>query len=156
MSKPLFFFLLMTVLFAGCNENRIYSESSTLSDNYEWVKSDNRVFKFEIIDTVPSYSLTMSFRYAYGYPYKELKVQAVRTDPKGKQSTARYSLSVRDEDGKYVGDAAGDIWDSEHLVIPEIKFNLPGVYKYEVTHDMPVKNVVFAMEIGMIVAKLEN
>lgn len=149
-------FILFAVSFAllSCQpEGRVYSDHKELSPELEWLKKDKREFNVPIEDTDTKYDLSLSFRYATGFPYKTLNVSVTRISPSGEELVKEYQLKVRDDKGDYIGDPGLDIWDSEHLVDEGVSYDEKGNYKYIIEHNMAQNPVNFAMEIGMMVDK---
>jgi gliding motility-associated lipoprotein GldH len=131
----------------------VFSEHQTLSPDYEWLKKDKRSFIIPIDDTKQKFNLSLSFRYANGYPYKSVLVNLEIKSPSGKINQKNYELIVRKEDGSYIGDAGYDIWDSEHLIEKDIAFNEKGDYTFTLSQATPNDPLNFAMEIGVILDK---
>ncbi|NQY67853.1 MAG: hypothetical protein HRT72_09050 [Flavobacteriales bacterium] len=152
MKKTLVIALLSAGLFA-CNENRIYSDHQELSPQVEWKKADTREFEVPVEDNSQAYNFGLSFRFAHGYQFKVAKIKVTETSPSGKEEVNEYELKIRDDKGEYIGEAGYDIWDSEHVIVPNKKFSETGVYKYKLEHVMPQDPLNFAMEIGVILDK---
>lgn len=151
------FLILIVLAFAltACQpEGRVYKNHQKLSPNYEWFQKDIREFKVPIENKDIAYNLSLAFRYANGYQYRVAKVNVMETSPSGKVALKAFELKVRDENDKYIGEAGFDIWDSEHLVEPNKKYEETGTYTYVITHDMPKDPLLFAMEIGVVLDKL--
>ncbi len=152
------FLVILTLSFAlfSCQpEGRVYSDHKELSPELEWLQKDKREFKVPIEDTDTKYDLSLSFRYATGFPYKALNVSVTRISPNGKEMVKEYQLQVRSDYGDYIGDPGLDIWDSEHLVDEGISYEEKGTYTYVIEHLMPQDPVNFAMDIGLILDKAE-
>ena len=146
-------FLLISL--SACQpEGRVYVKHKKLSHDVEWVRTDVREFKVPVEDNSIPYNFSLSFRFAQGYQYRVALVQVVETSPSGKKTTKDYELKIRDENDKYIGDAGYDIWDSEHLVEPNKKYEEQGAYTYVISHKMPKDPLYFAMEIGVILDKI--
>ena len=142
----------VAIIFIGCqSKSRIYSENQELSPQMEWLKSDVKTFKVKIDDPKKSYKLSLAFRYAEGYSSKLLKVSVIEISPTKKEKVVKYVLKIINEKGEYIGDPGLDIWDSEHLVEQNKKYQEKGVYTYKIEHQMPSDVVNMAMEIGLIV-----
>lgn len=149
--------LTIVISMVACQpEGRVYVKHAELSPDLEWLKKDVREFKVPIEDNSIAYNLSLSFRYAYGYQFKVVKVKVTETSPSGKKNVSNFDLSVRDEDGNYIGEPGYDIWDSEHLVVPNKQFSETGTYTYVIEHNMPIDPVNFAMEIGVIFDKVKQ
>lgn len=142
----------VAIIFIGCqSKSRIYSENQELSPQMEWLKSDVKTFKVKIDDPKKSYKLSLAFRYAEGYSSKLLKVSVIEISPTKKEKVVKYDLKIINEKGEYIGEPGLDIWDSEHLVEQNKKYQENGVYTYKIEHQMPSDVVNMAMEIGLIV-----
>jgi gliding motility-associated lipoprotein GldH len=141
------------VLFSCQPEGRVYSDHKELSPELEWLQKDKREFQVPIEDADTNYDLSLSFRYATGFPHKTLNVKVTEISPSGSEQVKEYKLQVRDDKGGYIGDPGLDIWDSEHLVDENISYDEKGTYTYVIEHIMPQDPVNYAMEIGLIIDK---
>lgn len=137
-------------------EDRIYAEHQELSPEVEWLKKDTRTFKVPVTDNNQTYNLSLSFRYANGYQYPTANVKVTETSPSGKEVVKEYELKVREDNGNYIGEAGYDIWDSEHLVEPNKKYQETGTYTYVIEQNTPVDPLNFAMEIGVVLDKVKK
>ncbi|MBL4862424.1 MAG: hypothetical protein JKY09_05335 [Crocinitomicaceae bacterium] len=148
--------LAITVSFISCQqEGRIYAEHQDLSPELEWLRKDTREFKVPINDNSQAYTMSLSFRYASGFQTQFAKVKVTETSPSGKVSVNEYDLKIREDNGDYIGDPALNIWDSEHLIESDKKFDESGTYTYVLEHNMPNDPLNFAMEIGFIVDEVK-
>ncbi len=142
----------VAIIFIGCqSKSRIYSENQELSPQMEWLKSDVKTFKVKIDDPKKSYKLSLAFRYVEGYSSKLLKVSVIEISPTKKKKVVKYDLKIINQKGEYIGEPGLDIWDSEHLVEQNKKYQEKGIYTYKIEHQMPSDVVNMAMEIGLIV-----
>lgn len=153
MKKLLTAFVLATTLIACQSEDRIYSENQELSPDFEWLKEDTRTFKVPIEDKSLSYDMRLSFRFAEGFPFQIAQVKVTETSPSGKKTVSEYDLKVRKANGEYIGDPGYDIWDSEHLVEANKKYEETGTYTYLIEQNTPADPLNYAMEIGLILDK---
>ena len=149
--KNIIALLVVGILLFSCTpEGEIYNEHQELSPEVEWLKKDTRKFEVPIKDNSSTYDMSLSFRYAEGYPYKVAKVLVVEKSPSGKETEFEFDLKVRKDNGDYIGEGSLDIWDSEHLVQKGKKFEETGTYTYTIQHNMPRDPMPMAMEIGVI------
>ncbi len=154
MNKYLICISIIALVFSSCQpEGRIYEEHEKLSPDIEWLKKDVIEFKVPIEETNQTYKMSLTFRFANGYQFREAKVKVKEISPSGKEKTFNYSLKIRDASGEYIGEAGYDIWDSEHLVEPNKMYEESGQYTYLIEHDMPADPLNFAMEVGIIIDK---
>ena len=154
--KNLFVAVFISITFASCQpEGRVFIEHQELSPEVEWLKEDTRTFNVPVEDNNKTYNLSLSFRYAYGFQYNAARILLTETSPNGEKTQQSYDLKVRDEKGEYIGEAGYDIWDSEHLIVPNKRFLEKGVYTYTIEHEMPDDVLNFAMEIGVILDEVK-
>ncbi|MBL4592585.1 MAG: hypothetical protein JKX68_02075 [Flavobacteriales bacterium] len=152
--KKLLTVLAIAVSLLACQpEDRIFVEHQDLSPELEWLKKDKKTFKVPIEDNNQVYNMSLSFRYANGYQYPTVNVKVIETSPSGKETVKEYELKVRETNGDYIGEAGFDIWDSEHLVEANKKYEETGTYTYVIEQNTPVNPLNLAMEIGLILDK---
>lgn len=144
---------LAVILFASCNENRIYNEHFDPSGNLEWNRNEIVKHDIEIIDISSKYNLFLTLRFAVGYSFPVCDIILIETSPSGKVNEYTYRFLTRDEKG-YIGDIAGDIIDLEDLWQEGREFEEAGVYHYELSHDMTDDKIHMVMEVGMMVDKV--
>jgi len=100
-----------------------------------------------------TYDLSVSFRYAEGYIFDVLRINIKEITPSGIEQNTSHDLKIREANGEYIGEAGFDIWDSEHLIQSELKYEETGTYTYIIEHDMPTDPLNYSMEIGLILDK---
>lgn len=146
--------LIVAIVFISCQpEGRVFVEHQDLSAELEWLKEDVKEFKVPVKDNSINYNLSLTFRYANGFPYPNAMVKVTEISPSGKETVSEYDLKVRKENGEYIGEPGYDIWDSEHLVVPNKKFEETGTYTYRIEQNTPVDPLNFVMEIGIALDK---
>ncbi len=154
--KKIVTILILTAVITGCQpKDRIYVKHLELSPRLEWLKKDVREFKVPITDNSITYDMSLSFRYASGYQYPDVKVKVTEYSPGGEETVKEYDLKVKDEKGDYIGEAAYEIWDSEHLIESSRKFEETGIYTYVIEHNMPDDPLDLALEIGLVLDKVK-
>ena len=152
--KKLLTVLVIAIGLMSCEpDGSVYVEHQELSPELEWLKKDVRTFKVPVTDNKQAYNLSLSFRYATGYQYPTANVKVTETSPSGKETIKEYDLKVREENGDYIGEPGFDIWDSEHLVEANKKYEETGTYIYVIEQNTPVDPLNFAMEIGVVLDK---
>lgn len=146
--------ILLTCLFFSCQqEGRVYVQHQDLSPNVEWLRKDVREFKVPIENKDIDYNLSLSFRYATGYQYQIARLKVTEISPSGKETSKNHELKIRKDNGDYIGDPGYDIWDSEHMIEADKKYEETGTYTYLIEHIMPNDPLHFAMAVGVILDK---
>jgi len=70
--------------------------------------------------------------------------------------TKDYNIFLRNTDGSFKGDGAGDLWDITYPVFTDITLPDAGIYKFEVQNVMPIMELPDIMDVGLIVRKAEK
>jgi len=153
MKNVVFIIICIGAFFSCSQEGRVYSENKELSPEVVWSKSDSREFKVPIDNINMTYDLSVSFRYAEGYIFDVLRINIKEITPSGIEQNTSHDLKIREANGEYIGEAGFDIWDSEHLIQSELKYEETGTYTYIIEHDMPTDPLNYSMEIGLILDK---
>ena len=84
-----------------------------------------------------------------------LMVKVTEVSPSGVETVNEYDLVVANNKGEYIGEAGFDIWDSEHLVEANKKYEETGEYTYIIEQNTPVDPLNYAMEIGIILDEVK-
>lgn len=148
----LIFLSLILYLFVACNSNNTYKHYESL-ENYEW-KRDNAIeFDVTIDDTTNNYDVYLAIRHTSYYPYANLLVNITSYDPDKNMRSLDFEFFLRDNNGNFKADGAGDIWDIDFLTYEDISYPKPGTYKYIVSNYMPYVSTPDIMEVGLIVKK---
>ncbi|HAW52070.1 MAG TPA: hypothetical protein DCX54_07065 [Flavobacteriales bacterium] len=153
MKKGLFSVAFMLLIIGSCNENRLYDTLIAPPGDLEWNRSDKLSFDIEIIDTSIEYNQFISFRHAVGYAFSACYLKIEETSPDGEITEYHTSVPIADSDG-YSGDCHGDICDLEVLWLQNRTFNSPGVYHYQISHEMKQDKIHMVMLVGMILDKV--
>lgn len=146
--------ILLPTLFFGCSKNKVFEKFEKFSNN-EWPMDKVVSFDVAIEDTSAFYDISIPVRHVDNFPYDGLLVVMTINTPSGEERSKKYKLKLRDDDGKFIGDGSGDIWDATVSVIKKTKFNKAGTYKFELVNDMPKTPTPSVMEIGLRVEKSE-
>jgi len=138
--------ILLTIGLFSCG-NETFKEYHTFSDIL-WHKSD--IVKFDVnIETSGEYNIYLPLRYTYGCPYKSVPIDIKFISPSGKEQTISKEIKIMDENNKYIGEGAGDIWDTEELIAENYKFDEKGKYKVEISQISSEETLAFIMEVGL-------
>jgi len=150
MKKLLIIFCALCMV--ACGKNKVFEKFEKFDDN-EWPMNKTVKFDLQIDDTAALYNVYVPVRHTDNYPYDALLINLSYDAPNGESHTKNFKLKFRDAGGKFMGDVAGDIWDEKTLVMGKTKFNSIGIYKFEITDDMPKTPTPCVMEVGLTVEK---
>ena len=133
----------------ACHPERKFHERQTIKSS-KWEKKQVLDFEINIENNINSYNLVLDLRYFYGYYFNNLVIKLQETSPSGKETTMDFDLVIREKNGDYLGDIAGDFCD---LLIPlknKINYKEKGIYKYRISHIMEENTIPLIDEVGLI------
>ncbi|VXB69038.1 conserved hypothetical protein [Flavobacterium sp. 9AF] len=104
------FYLLLTIVFLSCDQNKIYSEYTSDFENNRWDSNDTKNFSFTIEkDEVGDILLHLS--HIYDYNFQMIPLQISIAFPDGHTEDIPINLEIKDANGKELGECSGDICD---------------------------------------------
>ncbi len=151
--KKIFFALIIALFLFSCGKNKVYEKLIEMDDN-EWPMNKTLTFEVPVKDTSSFYTVYIPVRHIDNYPYDGLLVNVTINTPSGEERSKNYKLKLRDENGKFIGNPGGDIWDADVPIMVKTKFNSIGAYKFEIINRMPTTPTVCIMEVGLKVVKV--
>jgi len=151
--KNLILFSSLLLLFS-CGKNKVFEKYEKF-DNYDWAPGKIVKFDVPIEDTSAYYKIIVPVRHTDNYPYDGLLINFSYDTPNSENHTERCKMNFRDNDGKFKGDVAGDIWDESTVLFEKIKFNAIGIYKFEITNNMQKIPTEGIMELGLRIEKVK-
>lgn len=155
MKKTILMFAILSALLISCSKNKVF-EKYTSIENHKW-KRDNLIrFDVDIKDVKTNYDVTLALRHSTYYSFANIRVNVTITFPAGDIRTKDYNILIRDTDGSFKGDGAGDLWDITYPVFTDITLPDAGIYKFEVQNVMPLMELPDIMDVGLIVRKTEK
>ncbi len=155
MKKYLIIIVLSIFALTACNKSKIYEERHKF-DNYTWNRFKPLFFEVPVNDIKSEYNVYLTLRHITQYPYDNLKTNLTMYAPSGEERTTRHTFIIKDEDGKFLGAGAGDLWDVELLVKGKMVFNEEGTYKFQIDNLMDYYDIVGLMDLGLVVKKAEK
>lgn len=149
---PFLGLLAMMLFLSSCNQDQVFKKYLPLLDK-QWPR--NKVLKFEvnITDTSGIHQLVTAFRYVSYIKHKAIKIQLTSSSPSGKNDIEVIEIPIKDENGKHLGEAIGDVADIKKTVRENLKFGEKGIYSFEFKQMMVPEDVGGIMEVGLIISK---
>ncbi len=145
MGKASVFFLFLGVLiFASCDDKRVYDEYQTIPG--EWHRDSIVRFHFDAPDTLSNYNLFLNLRNNSRYDFSNIYLITEINFPKGKviSDTLQYEMAA--PSGKWLGTGFGDVKESKLWYKENIRFNEPGQYVVTVQHAMRKRDSIQGIE----------
>jgi gliding motility-associated lipoprotein GldH len=155
MKRNLFILIILTAFMVSCNHDKVFEKYEKMNDN-KWLKSQSLTFEVPIEDTSSVYDISLTVRHADYYTYANILVTIDQVTPVGEERYKNFDLRLRKNDGSFIGDGSGDIWDTKILVYKKMSFNNKGTYKFVVENHMPYVETEGIMEIGFVVEKAKD
>ena len=110
-------------------------------------------FEVAVKDVKSEYNIYLTLRHITQYPYDNLKINLTVYAPSGEERTTLHTFPIKDKEGKFLGDGAGDLWDVKLLVKGKYMFNQEGNYKFQIDNLMDYYDIVGLVDLGLIVEK---
>jgi len=149
MNKLFVIFLITAVsFFTACNDT--YRDFQSVND-MKWYDTDVKTFDVTIPED-GNYDLIFAVRHSTGYPFTTIKINIEEMMPDGKIYEKDAEFPVADENGKYIGEVTGQLWDIE-AAFDENVFLKKGKYKFRIRHNMNHDPVILVIDVGLIVRK---
>lgn len=143
--------LLFSIIVLSSCSNDIHFKEFKKTDNLEWLQSDAKLVSFENTDDSSYFDLYFGFRYAQGFQYNAINANIKELTPFGNFEIPITAKTIND-DGTYIGDGSGDIWDLEIPLRKHIQL-AKGKYSYIISHTMPTNKLQMVMEVGIVIKK---
>lgn len=145
--------VIITILFAGCNNNTVFKEYEKF-DDVSWSKLDILNFEFPVNEK-EEYDFYLALRHHTDFPYSFIDVNITFFTPDGEMRSRDYHFRLKNTKLEWKGDGMGELWDIELLIRKEMVFNKGGICKIRIENRMRKVETPGIMEIGLIVKKSE-
>lgn len=153
--KQLLFVLPVLILvFSSCDTGRILDENKELPENI-WDRTNIVSFNVNLTDTLAPHNVYINVRNADGFPYSNLFLFIHSTFPNGEKFTDTLECVLADAKGKWLGSGMGDIYDNQIPFKHNVRFRLPGTYKFELEQGMRLEKLPLIMDVGIRIEKVK-
>lgn len=153
MRKPFMILpLALTILlaFTACNQDNVYSKKQKLGDK-AWDKDE--IFEFTAdIDEAGNYQPVFVFRHHTAFAPPAMDVDVEVTSPSGETMNETFTVTVKDEEGEFLSDGAGDYWDLEQEILNDLSFDEPGAYHFQISHPYNDR-IPLVLSVGLKIKK---
>lgn len=146
--------IILSILFASCNKNVVFSEYKKLPEE-GWSISNKLSYDVNIEDNNKYHNVFLTVRHADSYPYSNLYLFLTTTYPDGKVSKDTLECILANKKGEWQGDGAGDLWDNKIPLKKNLRFPQNGKYTFTFEHGMRSDPLPLILDFGMIVEKVD-
>jgi gliding motility-associated lipoprotein GldH len=150
--KRFLFSAMLLILALSCQRGVIYKEYHKF-DNYTWKRFDKVSFSMAVEDAGTTADIVLTIRHITQYPYDNLPVNIILTTPSGEERIIEKDIRLKDENGEFKGDVAGDLWDVEEILWSGFYFTEAGTYKLELENLIPKMGIPGLADIGVYLKK---
>ncbi len=152
--KRIFLSAILLTLAFSCQKGIIYKEYHKF-DNYTWKRFDKVSFSIAVEHPGTTADIVLTIRHITQYPYDNLPVNIILTTPSGEERIIEKDIRLKDENGEFKGDVAGDLWDVEEILWKDFYFTEVGTYKMELENLVPKMGIPGLADIGVYLKKMK-
>ena len=150
--KSYYWLFLALFIFSACDH---YNEHQDVTGTVTWKADEKHTFKVGIEKTDVAYNVLINLRHTPGIKLKTFTLSATITGPDGKAETKEYPLPIKNEtSGEMLGSCAGDLCDTETVILANHKFEQAGTYTFEMTAKTE-EDIPNMLEIGLVVREVK-
>ena len=146
---------ILLLIFAGCSRDIVFEQYVTIPDN-GWNKDSMAVFSVDINNVENYYDIFIDVRNRSDYPNSNLWLFIDVLSPEGKAMRDTLNCYLADEHGKWLGSGWGDLYLVSVPYRKNVKFAVPGEYKFYIIQGMRYDELEGIHNIGITIAKSES
>lgn len=153
--KRLISFLFTGILFlTACSDSTVYREYVTMK-NINWERMNILEFDVPVVngDQLDFY---LSLRHHTDFPYDKLYVNITFYSPGGEMRSRDYDFNLKDENGKWLADGMGELWDIELPIRKGMPFYQEGNCRVRVENKYSKYDTPGIIEVGLIVKRSKD
>ena len=134
--KNYIYLFVLALLLTSCDSNKIFSEYTDI-DNFLWKRDHVITYEANIDDPDTVYDVYLALRHTTYYAWANIKVNCTVVYPGGEERTMDHDIMLRNEDGTFKAEGAGDLWDIEYRILEKASFKEKGTYVFKIQNIMP-------------------
>lgn len=132
----------------------IYRNTQTVPDNI-WAINKPLVFDVPVDDSISKYNIYVTVRNADSYDFNNLFLFIDIKTPMKFTERDTLECPLADQNGKWMGNGLGDIWDNKFLFKRNMTFQRKGTYEFIFTQAMRVDSLPMIMDAGLSIEKVK-
>lgn len=142
----------MLFLFFSCGQNVVFTKYEKIPET-GWSSQNKVSFDVEITDNQNLNNVFLTIRHDDAYQFKNIFLFLTTQYPDGKLTTDTLECILTNEKGEWIGDGAGDIWDTKIPLKQNVRFPQTGKYKFTFQQGMRQDPLPLIMDFGMVIEK---
>ena len=142
-------------ILVSCSKQGNFNQFETFGDENRWQKSDVKTFEFDITDDSQLYNLTFRFSHVYDYQFATVPLNFTIENPVGEKINHNIDFAIKDDNGKELGECAGDVCDLNYKIEENVKLQ-KGKYKVTFSHSFNGPYLPNVIGIGLKVDSVKK
>ena len=137
------------IFLSSCHNPTVFREYQKL-DNMTWNRFD--ILEFEVpVNEGDKLDFDLALRHHTDFPYNKLFVNITFNAPDGEMRSADYAFNLKDDNGKWLADGMGELWDIDLPIRKEMPFYQSGICKVKIENNYPKFDTPGIIEVGLVV-----
>ena len=153
--KRLFLLTIISiVLLSSCGDNVVFRQYNKM-ENVSWNRFDFQTFEVPV-EQNDMLDFYLALRHHTNFPYKKLWVNITFYLPDGSMRSRDYDFMLKDEEGNWIAEGLGELWDIELPIRKEMLFNKAGICKVRIENKHSKYEMPGVIEVGLVVKKSQK
>lgn len=152
MKKSFIISVIFLFFLSACDKSTVY-EKHLDNDRITWNRFDVKTFHVDIADISSGYDFYVAFRHVTAFPLDFIDIRFNLYTPSGESRMLEKRIELKDQEGNWLGDGMGDLWDISAIVRKDFRFTQPGRCTVEISSNMSYADLPGLMQVGLIVRK---
>ena len=151
---PIYLLILLSLFsLSSCDSLRVFEENHPI-DKGVWNTDTQKVFEMNMEDTVSLCNIFLNVRHRGDYGYSNLYLFITTQRPDGKMSVDTVECVLQDNEGKWLGNGIGDLYDNRLFFRTGVRFPVKGKYIFTFEQAMREKELQHITDVGMRVERM--
>lgn len=145
--------LLLLFTFTSCDSLRVFEENQ-LIENGKWDDTVKKVFEVNMEDTTTLCNIFLNVRHRGDYGYSNLYLFITTMRPDGKMSVDTVECVLQNNEGNWLGNGIGDLYENRLFFRTGVRFPVKGKYTFTFEQAMREKELLNITDVGMRVERM--
>ena len=141
----------LLLIISSCGNRTVYKEYREF-DNVSWNRFDIQQFEIPVEEN-EALDFYFFVRHHSFFPYDFLDVNITFYLPGGEMRSGDYHFNLKDEEGEWLADGMGELWDIELPIRKNLRMPEAGICKVRIENKMTKLETPGIIEVGLIVKK---